>query len=157
MIDHTRSSESDIGRAIHSLERQVALCESLAALAPEQSRLISARDGEGLVGLLSKRQSMIDGIAQEQHNSGSILEVVLQGEAIPPAAKARIERLISQIQDSLAAISGSDARDEAEVRARLDEIASELTSSTAAKSARHAYGMGRGDRTSSPRFTDRKG
>jgi len=157
MIDHTRSSESDIGRAIQSLERQVALCESLASLTPQQSRLIAARDGDGLVALLAKRQSMIDGIAQEQQNTGSIVEVVLRGDAVAPAARARVERLISQIQNSLAVIAASDTRDEAEVRARLNDISSELTSSSTAKTARQAYGIGRADRTSSPRFTDRKG
>lgn len=150
-------SEADVWFAefVRLLERHQGLLGQLDALSHRQRSLIDADDAEGLLLVLRDRQSLIDTLLGEQAMVDRMREDWRKVEgALPESCVAAVRERLEAIAALHDAISSRDEEDQASLRRRRDQVASELADLGVSRRALGAYG---GPPAPSPRFQDRKG
>ncbi len=137
------------------LERQQTLVTELAGLARSQSELIETRRTDALLGLLSRRQRLIDAFSASQEELGQITgNLDAQVGDLEPAERTRIQTLIAAIGEQLTDVMQCDGNDQQMLERVRGETARELSGVDAARTARNAY---RDRGAPGSRFADRTG
>lgn len=139
------------------VEEQRRLVEQLDALGIEQRRLIDSGEGDELVALLSRRQSLTDQVArlsQEfepfRRDWGSFME------RLPTEQRERLSGAVAEIGEGIRRITERDDADRQALQRQRDVVTGELASVSKARGAVAAYGRA-GGAGGGPRYQDRKG
>lgn len=150
-----RPEAGGLDELVSLLEHQLELMDMLNALAEEQHALVESAQGEALLGLLSRRQGIIDRFTSSQEDFGRLtdgLEERLEGA--DAARQAHVRSLLGRIGDGLAEVMSRDAADQAVLATRRDDTRRELRDLDARGHARKAYLAPNAPRH---RFADRQG
>lgn len=137
------------------LERQQALVDQLAVLADQQASLIERGETDALLGLLTRRQQVIDQFTAMQIELGELTgDLERRLAAVDEAKRERIRTLLNKIGERLNAVMERDARDQQALETARDRSKEALASLDTGRHARQAYlGSGRARN----RFADRLG
>ncbi len=122
------------------LTRQQDIITRLADLAARQGELIRAERSEPLLGLLGRRQSLIDEFTSLQGRFAALtvdLDIKLSG--VDADRRAHIRGLIDEIGDGLDRVLKHDEEDSGALEAIRDRLGRELASTGAKQQARKAY------------------
>lgn len=146
-----------IAGLIMHLERQRRLVEELSALARSQRTLISERRADGLLEVLTQRQSVIDGVLALQTAVDSSVRSL--GVHSKPSAdeRRRIEELLQAITGGLAEVIERDLIDQSSLQAGQSAVVTELSAIDAGRSARSAYDGSSRPAACGARFADATG
>ena len=148
-------NDHELSELVALLERQLGLMDDLAALAEEQRALVEDARNEALLGLLSRRQAIIDEFTASQSGL-SRLTVGLNERLgrVDDSRSKHIRSLLEEIGGRLATVMQRDADDQAVLMQRRDETGQSLRNVHHGRQANRAYG-----RTApvAPRFSDRQG
>lgn len=145
-----------VGRLVELLDRQREVYEQLKALSHQQAQMISSESPEGLLGVLSARQHLVD----ELGKLNSDLEPY-RGQwssfwgRLGSDDQARVNGLLNQAEQLLAGIIEQDNRDRQELEQSRDRIHRELGRVVQSGAALQAYRTGRV--AAQNRFTDQQG
>ena len=149
MTDH------DLTELVALLEQQLGLMNDLAALAEEQRTHVEAAHNDALLGLLSRRQAIIDEFTASQAGLTRLTHGLdTRLERVDDAQSTRIRSLLEEIGGRLNTVMQRDADDQAVLMQRRDETGQSLKNVQHGRQANRAYG-----RTTpvAPRFSDRQG
>jgi hypothetical protein len=140
---------------VELLQRQQGIITRLEELATRQGELIREERSEPLLGLLGRRQSLIDEFTSLQGQFTNLtedLDVKLTG--VDADRRDHIRGLIDEISGGLDRVLKHDEEDQQTLQAVRDRLGRELASTGAEQQARKAY-------TTNPnpgsRFADRQG
>jgi len=150
-------SEADVWFAefVRLLERHRGLLGQIDALSHRQRSLIDADDAEGLLQVLRDRQSLIDALLGEQTMVDRMREDWRRVESsLPEECVETVRERLESIASLHDAISQRDEQDQASLRRRRDQVASELADLGVSRRALGAYG---GPPAPAPKFQDREG
>jgi hypothetical protein len=140
---------------IELLQRQETVVNELAALARQQAELIRESRTDALLGLLTRRQQLIERFAGAQDELGRLTaDLDRRLEAVSHDQRERIQRLLSDISGRLAQVMERDEEDQQVLEAARNRTRDELAAVGATRQARRAY-LGR--RGPENRFADRRG
>jgi hypothetical protein len=139
---------------IAGLETQRALADELAPLAERQGDLIRDGQSDALLGLLARRQEIIDRfLGEAERLSAEVGDARQLVARLPEEPRGRVRELIEQIDARLAHVLSLDERDQSAMQTARDETRRQLTSLDAGRTARQAYTQRQG----ASRFADRRG
>jgi excinuclease UvrABC nuclease subunit len=143
------------GALIELLQRQEAVVEELAALARQQAELIRQSRTDALLGLLTRRQELIERFAGAQDELARLTaDLERRLETVTGAQRDRIQTLLSDISGRLAQVMERDEEDQQVLEAARTRTRDELAAVGTTRQARRAYLGGRGVDN---RFADRRG
>lgn len=158
-VGNSAASSSLFVRISGAIDQTHAAYQELDALSRSQEELVGRDEGEELLELLSRRQVLVDRLA-ELDRALTPLRQEWDRSGAPSPAPTAAQR--ADVQSRLAAIADLASwvahRDTAAVRSlqrRRDALAEELADLGRSKSARSAYGPE--PAAGGPRFQDREG
>jgi hypothetical protein len=137
------------------LEDQRHLISNLAGLATEQSVLVAEGRTDALLGVLARRQQIIDQVVARQDE---FIELTTGMEAriaaARPEQRERIRTLIEAIAGGLTKVMACDEADQRELEVVRDRTKQEVAALDGARQARQAY---RKPGSVPTRFADERG
>lgn len=140
---------------IDLLEQQQTLVDQLVPLAVQQADLIASGETDALLGLLGRRQQLIDELTGSQQHLGEFTGDLDQRLTILPHEQAeRIRGLIDHIGECLSDVMDHDEEDQKALESGRRTLKKEMSDISAAKKARDAYLRAK---TVNNRFADRQG
>jgi hypothetical protein len=143
---------------IDLLERKEKLIAELGDLASQQEAMVRERRGEALLGVLSRRQALIDEVLSMQDELASLAAAAADAEhEAPAAARERIRTLVDAISRGLGAVLERDERDRAAIASAREDTRRELASIAPTRQAHEAYLGGSLASRPETRFADRTG
>jgi len=155
VIESDRACEEMTAELSGLLTEQRQTIEELADLAASQSPLIVGADTDALLGLLSRRQKLIDRFTSLQPKIAGLLDQVEPKLAtVDPALRERLRADIEVISVRLEQVMAVDEEDQRHLAVRRDEARKDISSNERARVARTAY---RDVASGEARFTDRRG
>ncbi|MHC4946871.1 MAG: flagellar export chaperone FlgN [Planctomycetota bacterium] len=154
-MPETLSNDAWSARLTELLEQQQQIVRRLTDLAARQTELIEDGRAEALLGLLGRRQTLIDEFIGTQAPLVELTDELDERLAtLAVDQRRRIRGLVETIGRGLAGVMDTDARDEQTLRTRRDARRDDLAAHDAGRSARAAY-LGTSPGTS--RYADRRG
>jgi hypothetical protein len=155
MLDIATNATHWPDNLIALLERQRGLVSRLKDLASRQSALIQGGEGDALLGLLGRRQQIVDQFVASQDDLATFTTDLQQRlEDLPTPQAERIRNLLSEIGDALVGVMDRDRADQRALQNGSQATRRELSSLSAGKTARHAYVR---PAATAARFADRHG
>ncbi len=140
---------------IELLQQQYSLVGELTHLAEMQGRFIEESNTDGLLGLLTQRQQIIDRFSGIQTDlSGRTENLESRLKTVDEPTRMRIQTLIGDIGDRLTQVMHRDEKDQNALEDARKKTGNELNSLGAARQARNAYLAGK---TVNNRFADHRG
>lgn len=140
---------------IELLERQHGLVTKLMELAGYQGQLIADGKTDPLLGLLSKRQKLIDEFTSMQGDLSEMTDGLEDRlSTLPLPTRDRIRSLIDEIGEGLNQVMATDQEDQKSLKSARDGISQELAETGATQQARTAYAQAA---PTGCRFADRQG
>lgn len=122
------------------LRRSRQYYEQLQRLAREQRALIQADDAEELLSLLAERQKVVRAIGRTHQELAPYQKEWDQlKERLPAEVRTEIQGLLGDLQDMLNGLLEHDRQDCAELVARKQQIADELSVAAKGRAASAAY------------------
>jgi uncharacterized protein YukE len=154
MTDSPSTNGESPATLLELLQQQRDLYHELYQLSEQQSRLIEAGQTEELLALLSKRQELVERLAELNSRLSPYRDHWRSlAEQLPPDEQQRLRRLLDEVQSLLQAIIEQDDSDREHLQSARREVSNELQQTTKAGSAVQAY---RGA-SAAARFTDSQG
>ncbi|MDY7107178.1 MAG: flagellar export chaperone FlgN [Planctomycetota bacterium] len=155
-MSETHTATRDWAEAlIELLERQETVVNELAALARQQAELIRQSRTDALLGLLTRRQQLIERFAGAQDELGRLTaDLERRLETVSDEQRERIQMLLTDISGRLAQVMQRDEEDQQVLEAARNRTKDELAAVGTTRQARRAYLGGRGPEN---RFADRRG
>lgn len=143
------------------LDEHRRLYQQLDGLSTRQAELIDADDADGLLAVLTERQSVIELLDHGQRKLGPARGdwERLSGE-VSADDRDHVRLLLSDVTELAARIAARDEDDRRRMEARRDGIADEMLSLTKSRKAFAAYGAPGSSNSSGggqARFQDREG
>ena len=140
---------------VELLEAQQGIMNELAGLAEHQSQLIEQARTEDLLGLLTRRQQLIERFTATQNDLGELTEDLdARMQALTVERREQIQNLLQNISQHLGQVMACDERDQASLEQARNTSRQRLSAVDSGRQARNAY---LGSRTATTRFADRKG
>lgn len=140
---------------IDALEHQQSLVDQLVPLVQKQAAMIESGRTDALLGLLGRRQQIIDQLTGSQAGLGELTQDLEQRLAkVPSEQREHIRSLIDYIGNALNDVMGRDDQDRQALEAGREGLKRELADVNAARQARSAYMQGKAVNN---RFADQKG
>jgi len=139
------------------LGRQVGLYEELDRLGGQQSELVQAGDADRLIGLLARRQELIDQVTElnrELEPFTSQWETLV--ERLPSRHREQIQAQIARLGELVETITRRDKADHEALETRRAALASDMNSLGRSRAAVAAYGA-KAPKAPSPRYQDTEG
>ena len=137
------------------LEEQQALTHELTELAAGQSELIASGRTEALLGLLARRQRLVDQFVSGQSALARLAaELESRADELVDDQRDRIRSLLDEVAAGLANVMQQDEQDQKHLEAEREGRGRQLADVDVGKSARDAYLK---SRAVINRFADRKG
>tara|TARA_R110002111_G_scaffold118448_3_gene181073 strand:+ start:114 stop:590 length:477 start_codon:yes stop_codon:yes gene_type:complete len=154
-MQETPSQQADALLAL--LAEQHDLYSQLRTLSGQQAQCIRDGSTEELLGLLSKRQSVIDSITRSNAQVAPYREnwPTLRN-VVAPAQRDRVHNVLDEIEQLLNQVVEQDERDRAELKGVQAQIGTQMTKVNRSGRAIQAYGPPKSN-TKAPTFTDRQG
>ncbi|MBL0927994.1 MAG: flagellar export chaperone FlgN [Phycisphaerales bacterium] len=147
-----------VPRLSRVLDRQADLYVQLSALCDEQSAAVASGATDELLGVLSRRQVVIEQIAGLNGELAPFQGVwVEQSSALPERHREAIRERMARLDGLMSSIRARDDADRRELERRRTVVGAELNSAARAGQAAAAYGAARGAGDTAARFQDRKG
>ncbi|MGD9692876.1 MAG: flagellar export chaperone FlgN [Phycisphaerales bacterium] len=144
------NSESLTRRTLRLLERQRDALRQVGELARAQRNLIEREDTDGLLALMTQRQTAL----QEATSAGEELLAMRSATAqVDDAHSAEIERLRDEVSALVQEISTLDEEDRRTLERKRERVLEEMSGVSRAREAAAAYGS----RESGARYQDREG
>lgn len=141
-------------RLVRLLERQIDLARQLDVLSEEQTGLVAAGDGPGVLDVLIRRQPLVDELVRVggeldpfTRNMGSLLPALAAPE------RAEVVSRIGRIDELLSTIGARDEADGQALQQQRQKVGQELADLSRNRSALNAYDDG----PAGPAFQDRQG
>ena len=152
---HTPRSAPDVRVLIELLTQQRDLYSQLKRLSGQQLRLIDAGDTEQLLGVLSQRQSLVDGLARINGELAPYREgwnAVSQG--LPAGERDQVRGLLDAVEGMLGEIVELDEQARGRLQVAQRKVGDELSRTARAGVAMHSY---RQAYRPDARFADQRG
>lgn len=153
-----RSSRGDhawVARFERLLTDQIELCKELTGLARSQRDCIGRNDPDELLGVLGRRQAVIERLRSIAEEARPLREQWSGGlDGADERVVARVRRLISELTDMMRTIAENDAEDRKRMERSRDDLAGRLAGVAKSRGAISAYGV---SQAGGPRFQDREG
>ena len=122
------------------LQEQKANYEELLRLTDEQRSLIEENKSEKLLGLLGRRQRLVDAVSEVSRRLAPYQQNWEQVKTkIPHEFKARIQELLDSLHEMLNLVLAKDQEDCKELMSRKQQISTELNSASKGRVANKAY------------------
>lgn len=135
------------------LTRQHDLYRQLRELAAQQSGTIAAEDPSALLDILSRRQSLIDELAEINQRLEPVRADWKRIESmLTTSQRQRAGRLVEQVGELLAEILASDEADSKMLSARKVMTGQQITQSTASAQVQAAYQRAAGAYSTGSKF-----
>lgn len=142
-------------RLTRVLDRQIDLYTRIERLASRQADLVQTDRPDELLGLLAERQGLVEQITVLNHELEPFTrrwdELV---RTLPEGHRDEISSRTGRLGELIAAISKRDEADRLALQSRRDQVAGEINSISARRSAIAAYAPKAG---AGARFQDREG
>jgi len=153
--ENTEPQRTDawVARFDRLLQRQIALCRSLAALADRQRDCIDKEQPETLLGVLGERQSLIDQIRGIAEEAAPLRKRWADGAGPDGTHAQSVHERIGELTELMLSISERDAEDRRRLGRSRDELAGRLAGVARSRGAIAAYGRAP---EGGPRFQDRE-
>jgi len=145
-----------IARFERLLTQQIKLCRELSSLSDSQRDCIGRNDPDALLGVLGRRQGIIDQLRSAAEEARPLRERWSGGPAgADETLVSRVRRTIAELTDLMRTIAERDAEDRRRMERSRDELAGRLAGVAKSRGAINAYSGGRPK--AGPRFQDREG
>jgi len=137
------------------LERQRGMVGKLKDLASRQAALIQGGQADALLGLLGRRQQVVDQfVASQEELAAHTQDLQRRLQSLPTFQAERIRALLSEIGDALVGVMDRDQQDQRALQTSSHATGRELSTLSASKTARSAYAR---PAATASRFADRHG
>lgn len=127
-------------RLLQHLDLQAELAADLQGIVDEQAGLVERSDTDGLLGLLNRRQHLLDRLLEAQRAVQPMIEEL--DDRLPTlddTIRERIRSRLDEIASALHAIMKADERDQQALSRQRDDSGRELNSANVTRGARRAY------------------
>jgi uncharacterized protein (DUF885 family) len=142
-------------RLVRVLERQVGLYQQLDELGDEQSRMVRDGDADRLIGLLARRQELVDQVTELNRDLEPFTaQWDVLSERLPSQHRQTVQGYIAQLDTLVETITKRDQADHTALEERRGALASTMGSVGRSKQAIAAYATAR---SQSPRYQDTEG
>lgn len=140
MTDTNVDTTDWIDELLRLLEKQEAVVRELACMAPEQASCIDSGDVDRLLGILARRQQLVEQLLPTQTALGTMtrdLEQRLAG--VDAARRRRVDELMDGVDRYMQVVLAGDETDRARLEEQRDAARSGLRELDAGRRARHGY------------------
>ena len=156
-ISSTSTMQGDLWAQglVDVLQRQQTMVRELRGLAQEQSGFIAAGRTDALLGVLGRRQQLLDRFLATQDELVSFTSNLdHQLQSVDAPRREMIKTLLDEIGDQLTQVMQTDEHDQSALQASRDKTGEEMAELGHARHARSAYIR---SAPADSRFADRQG
>lgn len=122
------------------LHRQNAMLDDLLSHARQQATLIAQGRIDELLGLLARRQQIVEAFGENQQRLGDLTgDLASQLAQIDPEQRKTIKSLITSVGEGLASVLEIDEHDQSEMEGGMSQVRDELKALDASRRAHGAY------------------
>jgi flagellar biosynthesis/type III secretory pathway chaperone len=144
---------TDVARFLDGLRRQQERYRGMIAVVEEQTKLLSARDVDGLLALIERKRALMAEIEALEKDLAPVKERWAEVRAgLDEAARRELDEAVDRTREVLATLLRLEEEGRALMQQRRDATADELKALMTKKKARNAYGAP----GAAPRFYDDK-